>query len=57
MPKLTDEQLAEVDRIIEETEIQINWVWDGENSLPEDSAGQTLVVAARRVREYLRSLG
>lgn len=53
---LTDEQLAHVDMLIQETEIEGGYVFNGEDSLWEESAGDTLISAARRVREYLASL-
>jgi len=56
MRVLTDEQLDIVDRIINETEPEGDYVFDGEDSLWEESATETLRLAAQRVREYLRSL-
>jgi len=53
---LTEDQLAEVDRIINETETDTTWSWDGENSIEVDDARGTLRAAARAVREYLSSL-
>lgn len=53
---LTDEQLAHVDMLIRDTEIEGDYVFNGEDSLWEESARDTLVSAARRVREYLASL-
>lgn len=56
MRTLTEAQLAQVDAIINETEIEGDYVFDGEDSLWQESARETLVSAARRVREYLASL-
>lgn len=56
MKILTEEQLAEVDRIIEETEIATSYFFDGESSVEVDDAEGSLRSAARRVREYLSTL-
>lgn len=53
---LTEEQLAKIDAIIEDTDVQYDYHWNGETSLNEPSVYSTLSLAARRVREYLRSL-
>lgn len=53
---LTEEQLAEVDRIINETPIEEDYGFDGEDEVKMDDAAGTLREAARRVREYLASL-
>lgn len=59
MKTLTEEQLAEVDRIINETPIATDWDHGGdpsEDSFEVDDAQGTLRTAARRVREYLATL-
>ena len=57
MKVLTEHQLAEVDRIINETTVQTEWNSDDEdNSIEVDDAEGTLRAAARAVREYLSSL-
>ena len=56
MRALTDAHLAHVDMLIEETEVEGDYVFNGEDSLWEENARETLVSAARRVREYLQSL-
>ncbi len=56
---LTEEQLAEVDRIISETEVLTDWNHTGEpdeDSQEVDDVEGTLRSAARRVREYLQTL-
>lgn len=54
---LTEEQLARVDEIIKDkTNIDVDYVFDGNDSLPQENVMGSLVEAARRVREYLASL-
>lgn len=54
--ELTEEELAEVDRIIAETEVEYDWFSNGEDSMQVPSADDTLLTAARRVRAYLKTL-
>lgn len=57
MKILTEQQLAEVDRIITETTVQTNWQnYDGEDSVEVDDAEGTLRAAADAVRKYLSNL-
>lgn len=57
MRLLTEEQLAHVDAIIKDAEnVDIDYVYDGEDSIPTENAMASLVTAAQRVREYLASL-
>jgi hypothetical protein len=51
---LTEDQLAEVDRIINETEVET--YYEGEDSVEVDDAKGTLRAAAVNVRKYLSSL-
>lgn len=59
MITLSEGQVAEVTRIIEETPIQTDWQFDDEigEEVEIDDARMTLVEAARRVREYVASIG
>lgn len=59
MKILTEDQLAEVDRIIEKAPIQTTWASgydDQDGSVEVDDAEGTLRCAAREVRKYLASL-
>lgn len=56
MKILTEDQLKEVDRIIEETQVSTTWDYDGEDSVEVDDAAGTLRDAAQRVRKYLADL-
>lgn len=58
MPTLTDAQLAEVDRIIAETDVQSTYDRDfsTDDSIEVDDVHGTLREAARRVRVYLSTL-
>ena len=57
MRLLTDEQLKRVDEIItDEINLEIDYVFNGEDSLPEIDGDGTLRNAARAVRKYLESL-
>jgi hypothetical protein len=52
---LTEDQLAEVDRIINNS-IVTTWETNGEDSIEVDDAKGSLRFAAREVREYLSKL-
>ena len=55
--ELTEAELAEVDRIIRDTDVQTDWQRDdNDNSFEGDSVSGTLSEAARRVRAYLKTL-
>jgi hypothetical protein len=57
MRLLTDEQLKRVGEIItDEINLEIDYVFNGEDSLPEIDGGETLRNAARVVRAYLETL-
>jgi hypothetical protein len=57
MRLLTDEQLRRVDEIItDEINLEIDYVFNGEDSLPEIDGDETLRNAARAVRAYLETL-
>jgi hypothetical protein len=57
MRLLTDEQLKRVDEIItDEINLEIDYVFNGEDSLPEIDGYETLRNAARAVRAYLETL-
>lgn len=57
MKTLTEEQLAEVDRIIGNIETETDWGRDNDdNSIEVDDVRGTLREAARQVRRYLSTL-
>lgn len=57
MRLLTEAQLKRVDEIIQdEINHEIDYVYNGEDSLPQLDVDGTLRNAARAVREYLESL-
>lgn len=59
MKVLTEDQLKEVDRIIENTVVQTTWATgytDDESSIEVDDVHGTLREAARQVRRYLATI-
>lgn len=57
MKLLTEEQLDRIDQIIQdEVNLEVDYVYDGEDSIPTVDANESLKNAARAVREYLATL-